>query len=97
VHLSANDRGRAGVGYWLRPEGRGRGAATEALRLVSRWAFEALGIERLNLITDPENTASQRVAERAGFVREGVLRAWHPTRTGRRDSVMFSLLRSDLE
>ena len=87
----------AGIGYWLRPEGRGRGAATEAVVLVSRWAFEELAVERVSLITDPANVASQRVAERAGFQREGVLRAWHPTRSGRRDSVMFSLLASDLD
>ncbi len=40
----------------------------------------------------PENPASQRVAERAGFTREGLLRAWLPTAEGRRDSVLFSLL-----
>ncbi|HWN22202.1 MAG TPA: GNAT family protein [Gaiellaceae bacterium] len=97
VHPAAHDPGMAGVGYWLRPEGRGRGAATDALRLVSRWAFEGLGVERLSLITDPENTASQRVAERAGFRREGILRSWHPTRSGRRDAVMFSLLPTDLD
>jgi len=72
-----------------------RRAATIAVRLVSSWAFE-LGIRRLNLITAPENAASQRVAERAGFTREGLLRAWLPTSTGRRDSVMYSLLPNDL-
>ncbi|MEJ7568449.1 MAG: GNAT family protein [Gaiellaceae bacterium] len=97
VHRSATDRGVAGVGYWLRPEGRGRGAATDAVRLVSEWAFRDLAIERMNLITDPENLPSQRVAERVGFRREGLLRAWHPTRHGRRDSVMFSLLPADLQ
>ena len=96
VHLNPGDAGHGGVGYWLRPEGRGRGAATEAVRLVSAWAFERLGIERLSLITDPANEASQRVAERAGYKREGLLRAWHPTPSGRRDSVMFSLLLSDV-
>lgn len=96
VHRSGTDIGLAGVGYWLRPEGRGRGAATEAVRLVCEWAFRHLAIERINLITDPENRASQKVAERVGFHREGLLRAWHPTRQGRRDSVMFSLLPRDL-
>lgn len=96
LHFHPVDLGLAGVGYWLRPEGRRRGAATEALRLVSSWAFDTLHIERLSLITDPTNDASQRVAERVGYQREGLLRAWHPTRTGRRDSVMFSLLPSDL-
>lgn len=97
ISLAPRDPGLASVGYWIRPEGRGSGAATDALRLVSRWAIDAVGIQRLSLITDPANTASQRVAERAGFQREGLLRAWHPTRSGRRDSVMYSLLREDLD
>jgi len=50
-----------------------------AVRLVAGWAFGALGIERLNLLTMPGNAPSQRVAERAGFSREGLLRAWVPT------------------
>lgn len=96
VRPRGEDQGHATVGYWLRPEARGRGTATEAVRLVSGWAFAELGVGRLSLITDPENLASQRVAERAGFRREGLLRAWHPTRSGRRDSVMFSLIPDDL-
>ncbi len=96
VHLNSADSGHASVGYWLRPEARGRGAATEAVRLVSAWAFDQLHVERLSLSTHPANDASQRVAERAGYRREGVLRSWQPTPAGRRDSVMFSLLPSDL-
>ena len=92
LHLFAGDPGLAEVGYWLRREARGHGAATTAVRLVAAWAFGELGIRRLNLQTAPENLASQRVAERAGFTREGMLRAWLPTPDGRRDSVMFSLL-----
>jgi RimJ/RimL family protein N-acetyltransferase len=95
LHLFANDATLAETGYWLCREARGHGAATIAVRLVSAWAFDQLGIQRLNLITAPENLASQRVAERAGFTREGLLRAWAPTRDGRRDSVMFSLLPDD--
>jgi RimJ/RimL family protein N-acetyltransferase len=92
LHLFPDDPGLAGIGYWLRQEARGHGAATTAVRLVSRWALESLGIKRLSLETAPENTASQRVAERAGYTREGLLRAWMPTVAGRRDSVMFSML-----
>ena len=95
LHLFADDAGLAAVGYWLRREARGHGAATIAVRLVSAWAFDELGIKRLSLFTLPGNVASQRVAERAGFTREGILRAWVPTRDGRRDSVMFSLLPDD--
>ena len=95
LHLAAGDAGLAELGYWLTKEARGRGAATIAVQLVSRWAFTAVGIDRLSLQTAPENVASQRVAERAGFTREGLLRAWMPTPGGRRDSVMFSLLPAD--
>jgi len=95
LHLAAGDAGLAEVGYWLTREARGRGAATIAVRLVSRWAFTAAGVDRLSLQTAPENLASQRVAERAGFTREGLLRAWMPTPGGRRHSVMFSLLATD--
>jgi RimJ/RimL family protein N-acetyltransferase len=96
LHLYPADAELGEVGYWLRREARGQGAATTAVRLVSGWAFVQLGIRRLNLMTAPENAASQRVAERAGFTREGLLRAWLPTSAGRRDSVMYSLLPDDL-
>ena len=81
------------VGYWMAAEARGRGLTTEALRALSRWAIEDLGLGRVELVTDPDNIASQRVAEKAGFQREGVLRSILLNRDGtRRDGVMFSLL-----
>jgi RimJ/RimL family protein N-acetyltransferase len=70
---------------------------TRALRLIVRWGLKDLELARLALITDPDNIASQRVAEKVGFRREGVLRSHllHPD--GRlRDSVMFSLLPGEL-
>jgi RimJ/RimL family protein N-acetyltransferase len=97
LRIAERDPGLAAVGYWLRPEARGRGAATVAVQLVARWAFGELGVQRLELTTAPENAASQRVAERAGFTREGVLRALQATKNdGRQDTVMFSLLPADL-
>jgi len=95
LNFFARDPALAEVGYWLSQPARGRGAATIALRLVSRWAFERNGIHRLQQTTAPANMASQRVAERAGFTREGYLRAWMPRSGGRRDSLMFSLLPTD--
>jgi RimJ/RimL family protein N-acetyltransferase len=87
----------ASIGYWCALDARGRGLTTRALRLLSRHALEDLGIERLELITDPDNRASQRVAEKVGFQREGVLRSHLPHPDGRRrDSVMFSLLPGEL-
>jgi RimJ/RimL family protein N-acetyltransferase len=88
-------RGR--IGYWVAATARGRGVCTRALRLLSRWALVELELQRLELITDPENVASQRVAEKVGFRREGVLRAHLRHPDGRiRDSVMFSLLPGEL-
>ncbi|SDJ98637.1 Acetyltransferase (GNAT) domain-containing protein [Actinopolyspora mzabensis] len=76
---------------------RGRGAATRTLRLLARWVFDHLTLARLELTCAPDNTASQRVAERCGFVREGVLRSHMCFQGGRRDSVMSSLLPGELE
>jgi [ribosomal protein S5]-alanine N-acetyltransferase len=89
-------QGRAGVGYWLAPASCGRGVATHAARLICRWAFEDLRLARLELTCGPDNHASQRVAERCGFSREGVLRSHVPFKGGRRDTVLFSLLPGEL-
>ena len=83
--------------YWVAASERGRGICTRALRLLSRHALDELEVQRVDLVTDPENTASQRVAEKVGFQREGVLRAHLRHPDGRiRDSVMFSLLPGEL-
>ena len=70
------------VGYWLAPEGRGRGAMTRALVLVSRYAFEERGLDAVELYTLPDNVPSQRVAERAGYRRRGKRRKHIPRRDG---------------
>jgi RimJ/RimL family protein N-acetyltransferase len=90
------DQARAATGYWLAPHARGRGVATRTLRLLARWAFSHLHLARLELTCAPDNLASQRVATRCGFVREGVLRSHVRFKGGRRDSVMFSLLPGEL-
>lgn len=89
-------QGCAAVGYWLAPEARGRGAATYAVRLLARWAFAELGLARLELTCGPDNEASQHVAERCGFSREGLLRSHVPFKGARRDSVIYSLLPGEL-
>ena len=97
VILKAGPAGRADAGYWVLPEYRGRGLASRGLRLVAEWALRELPIGRVQLWTHPENIASQRVAEQAGFVREGVLRAYGEERNGvRADAVFFSLIPRDL-
>lgn len=90
------DQGNFQIGYWVKREARGRGAATHALSLLSRWALSELGKRRVQLLAEPENRASQRVAEKAGFAREGVLRSYLELGGERRDGVMFSLLPEDI-
>jgi RimJ/RimL family protein N-acetyltransferase len=97
VFVNLGDSRRGTVGYWLLPEARGRGFATRAVRLVARWALRDLELVRLGLFTDTSNERSQRVAERAGFRREGVLRSWSDVDGRRVDSVSFSLLPGDLD
>jgi RimJ/RimL family protein N-acetyltransferase len=90
------EQARAAVGFWLAPQGRGRGLATRTLRLLARWAFAHLSLERLELTCAPDNLASQHVAERCGFVREGVLRSHLRFQGRRRDTMVFSLLPHEL-
>jgi RimJ/RimL family protein N-acetyltransferase len=84
----------AELGYIVTPEARGRGAATAMLRALTDWAF-AQGILRATLIINVENTASERVAERAGYVREGVLRSIYFKADRRTNATLWSRLPSD--
>ncbi len=66
---------KAEIGYWGRVSRAGRGHIGEAVRAVAAYAFEHLPAARLEIVTDEENAASRRVAERCGFRLEGVLRS----------------------
>lgn len=68
VEVDLRDSHRGSVGYWLPPEARGRGFATRAVQLVSRWALGELGMARLSVSIEPSNDRSQAVARRSGFV-----------------------------
>ncbi len=87
--------GRGQIGYWTSPHARGRGAATEGLRRLVPRGF-GLGYSRLQLLVDPGNVASVRVAEGAGFRREGVMRGWMELRGERLDLVMYALVPADV-
>ena len=92
-----DEAGNVEVGYWLRSDATRRGYMTRALVLVTRHALEH-GAERVYLRADPENVASCRVAEKAGFTREGVLRSmhWNPRLGRRQDWAIYSLLPGEL-
>jgi len=89
------EHARAEVGYWLARSARGQGHATRALRLITAFGFESLALERIELFAATGNPASQRVAERGGFVREAVLRSYLSGKDGQLDMVAFARLASD--
>jgi RimJ/RimL family protein N-acetyltransferase len=95
VGRATPERGQAEVGYWVAPWARGRGVATAAASALASWAF-ARGFARLELLTEWENLASQRVALAAGFQREGVRRGAATRGDGSRyDLVVFARLATD--
>ena len=87
----------ANLGYWIRSDVSGRGIATEAAGVVVRFAFELVDLNRLELVADVDNLASQRVAEKVGFQKEGIKR--EGTWIGGRgvDVFAYGLLASDIE
>jgi RimJ/RimL family protein N-acetyltransferase len=89
------DARTAELGYVVVREARGRGVATEALRLLTAWALAEAGMLRLELLIAVDNPASKRVAERCGYVREGVLRSLHVKQDVREDTEIWSRLASD--
>ncbi|WP_422734233.1 GNAT family N-acetyltransferase [Micromonospora sp. WMMD558] len=96
--LSYDDAaGEGTVGYALLPAWRGRGYATRTVRLLAGWAFGTVGMARLSATTLTDNTASQRVLERVGFRREGLIRGAVPGLDGARiDDAVYGLLPEDL-
>ncbi|MCM2576779.1 GNAT family N-acetyltransferase [Streptomyces meridianus] len=85
ISMIEREMGSATVGYWVLPEARGRGIAGRALELCTRWAFDEVGLHRLELGHALGHEVSCRIAERAGYSFEGVLRgAMHES--GRRDA-----------
>jgi RimJ/RimL family protein N-acetyltransferase len=83
------------LGYMVAPAARGRGIASRALTLLTAWALGPLALERVELRIDPANAGSIRVAERAGYRLEGVLRNLHLKDGIRTDVGVWSRLRQD--
>jgi RimJ/RimL family protein N-acetyltransferase len=91
IHQINWELGQGEIGYWLFPHARGRGVATRAARFLAEHAFE-LGLHRVEARVFTGNPESERVLERAGFKREGVLRSLPKRRGGRGDMALYSLL-----
>jgi ribosomal-protein-serine acetyltransferase len=88
--------GFANLGYWVRSTWTGRGVATAAAGLVARFGFQQRGLKRIEIVAAVENTASQRVAEKVGARREGVLRCRLMIHGRVHDAVLYSLIPADL-
>jgi len=83
------------LGYAVSSWARGRGVATETLRELTRWAF-AQGMLRVSALISVDNAASSRVAEKAGYTFEGVLRSMHHIDVRRVDLQSWSILPGEL-
>ena len=89
------EEARAGVTYWVLPEARGQGLAARALGAVADWAFDAVGFHRLEVDHSTKNAASCRVAAKAGFVPEGIMRSRALHLDGWHDMHVHGLLAED--
>ena len=85
----------AEIGFWCAASARGRGVTTQAVGAVCRWGFGALGLQRVDWLAEVGNAGSRRVAEKAGFTVEGVLRGRLAARRGRADAWIGGLLPGD--
>lgn len=83
---------QAEAGYIVAPGARGRGVASRALMLLTDWALDELGLERVELRITVENEPSIRVAEKCGYEHEGVLRSVHFKQGRRSDVAVYSRL-----
>ena len=87
----------ANLGYWVRTSATGKGYATSAVRLLTSFGFEDAGFHRLEIIAAVDNKASQRVAEKAGAQREGILRNRLTIHGKLHDAVSYSLMPEDFK
>ena len=89
------EHGVAEAGYWTAPAARGRGLTAEALGVLTGWALASVGMHRVELLVDPANTGSRRVAEAAGFTAEGIIRRRFLHRGRPSDVVLYARLAGD--
>jgi RimJ/RimL family protein N-acetyltransferase len=91
------DHQRAELQIWVVPQSRRTGLGHRALALVGRWLLDECGLERVQIVTESDNEAMVRAARAAGFLYEGILRAYQRDQRGRVDVAVLSLLSADLQ
>jgi RimJ/RimL family protein N-acetyltransferase len=97
LHSYNGRHGRIEVGFWLARDARGRGLGSRAVTLAVSWAFETLGVARVEMTTLPDNPGALALAASLGFTREGVMRQRNFERGRRVDVVMLGVLRDEWE
>jgi len=83
------------IGYWLDSEEEGQGIVTRACRTLIEYAFQELGMNRIEIRCSAENFRSAAVAERLGFTKEGTLRQAELRNGKLHDFCIFGLLADD--
>jgi ribosomal-protein-serine acetyltransferase len=86
---------KTGIGYWLAEEHQGRGFMTRTVQAVADYAFDDLGLNRVEIQVGTDNAKSRAIPERLGFRQEGVLRDYERVGDRYLDIVVYSLLASE--
>ena len=85
-----------GIAYWIDADSEGRGLVTRAVEAVTRHSIERMGMRRVEIVCDEQNTRSQAIPQRLGFTREGVIRAAYTMPDGRAvNAVIYGMLDTD--
>jgi RimJ/RimL family protein N-acetyltransferase len=87
---------RAELGYWVAKDYRGRGLATAAIRAMVQYAFQSLGLKRVEALAFSHNLISHRVLEKAGFKREGLLEGYHLKNGALQDACIYAVVRTEI-
>lgn len=96
-HRLVPQHNRIEIGFELSKEHWGKGIAGEALKAVLSYGFKHFNLQRIEALIEPANLPSQKLVERHGFVREGLLRKYEYTGGKYDDLYMYSLLKEDFE
>jgi len=94
VHVDLQNR-MAELGYWIRTSQTRKGFATQAAKLALKFAFEVLQLNRVEIIVETKNTASQKVAEKLDAKKEGLMRQRLNIHDTFRDTYLYSILADD--
>ena len=97
VRLSSIDvaNKKAHIGFWLSENYHGKGIMTKSCRMIINYAFEVMGLERIEILCASKNYKSRAVPQRLNFMQEGVLRHYAVLRDSFQDMVMYSMLKQD--